>query len=330
MRLTLAAAFVLGLLVPGPVHPEEPPEFVHAFGRGVPGSGRLAFPAGVAVDDSGNAYVVERDIGRVAKFDPKGEFLLAWSGSEESGRLNQPTDVEVDHDGRVWVADAGNHRIVWFTDEGDFLGAFGSTDGSEFSNPNGLGLHPVEPFLYVADTFNGRVRKLDISGSEVTVVADYGEPGTEAGTMGLPTDVAVSRRGEIYIAEPGLNRIQIFSPEGRFRLAHGRLGIAPGRFNAPVGIALDRNDDFYVVDSANRRIQKFRRNAVFVLQWGPSSDKDAQLSQPMRMAITADGLAFVCDTPSPIDDVNRIVVYQLHLPMAVEERTWTDVRALYR
>jgi DNA-binding beta-propeller fold protein YncE len=326
VRLVLAAVCILGLLAPAPVRPEEPPVFVRHFGRGAPGAAGLGFPSGVAVDDSGNAYVAERGVGRVSKFDPDGQFLLAWSGSAESGPLVQPTDVEVDHAGRVWVADPLNNRIVWFTSEGQYLGAFGSTADSALSSPNGLGLHPVESFLYVADTFHGRVRKLDISGSEVTVADDYGVPGTDPGAMQLPSDVAVSTNGEIHIAEPGLNRIQIFSPEGRFRLALGRTGGGPGRFNAPVGIALDRNDDIYVVDSANGRIQKFGRDAVFVLQWGQSGSKEAQLNQPMRMAITPAGLAYICD----VNSSSRIAVFQLDLPTAVERRTWTDVRRLYR
>ena len=329
MRRALTTACLLTLLLPVPVRPEEPPVFVRAFGREGSNPGLFRFPGGVAVDAQGNAYVVEILGNRVQKFDAEDGHLLTWTGSVESGAFQEPADVAVDRQGRVWVTDRGHNRLVWFDSEGGYLGSLGSALEDEFSGPNGLGLHPSQPLLFVADTFHGRVRVFDIAGAAPVPVADYGTQGIEVGHMWQPSDVAVSSKGEIHIAEPGINRIQIFSRDGRFRLSMGSGGNAPGSFNNPVGISVDQADDIYVVDTFNGRIQKFHRNGEFVFSWGISQEKIERLNRPLRIAITPEGLVYVCDTPGAVLDAHRIVVYQL-FTTAIEERSMSHVRSLYR
>ncbi|NIW24824.1 MAG: hypothetical protein GWN29_09805 [Gammaproteobacteria bacterium] len=149
--------------------------------------------------------------------------------------------------------------------------------------------------------------------------------------MLTPTDVAVSSRGEIHVAEPAINRIQIFSPSGKFRLAMGTGGTRAGQFNNPIGIALDCNDDIYVVDTLNGRVQKFRRDGVWVYDWGTTTVKIERLNHPLRACITSQGNIYIADTPGNVLDVHRIVEFRLPPCITpVRQTTWSDMRRIFR
>jgi hypothetical protein len=76
--------------------------------------GEFKAPRGVAVDGSGNVYVVDSN-DRIQKFSSSGVFLAKWGtrGSSD-GQLNFPNGVTVDGSGNVYVADSANHRIQKF------------------------------------------------------------------------------------------------------------------------------------------------------------------------------------------------------------------------
>lgn len=323
------AACVLHLLAAAAVGAQERPEFVGAFARRGHEQGQVRLPGGVSVDAQGDVYVAEIRNNRIQRFTADGNHVDMWSGCVGQGPLNEPSDVAIDDQDRVWVADRGNNRIVCFTREGECVDVITEAGGLPFSGPNGVGIHPSEPLLYVADTFNGRISVFDITEDRPRFAVNHGIDGNEPGQLGQPTDVAISSRGEIHVSEPFLNRIQIFSPRGSFRLKLGTFGERPGRFNGPVGIALDPNDNIYVVDTFNGRIQKFRRDGVFVMEWGPSPIKVEHLNSPLRIHITPTGLVYVCDTPSELLALHRIVIFQLDI-VPVEERTWSDIRSMYR
>ncbi len=81
------------------------------FGAGPDGLG----PRGLAVDPTGNVFVVDTYNHRVQVFSASGAFLIAWgSEGDGAGQFRQPTDVVVDQTGVVYVADFGNSRIEKF------------------------------------------------------------------------------------------------------------------------------------------------------------------------------------------------------------------------
>ena len=321
----------LALLAPLGLRAEEPPTLVRSIGRTGSGPGFFEAPAGVALDAAGNLYIAELFGYRVQKLGPRDSTIALIGGPGNGpGQLIQPADVVIDQRQRLWVTDRGNHRLQWFTLDGGFLGAFGDTARVEFFNPNGLGLDPNAPYLYVADTSHHRIRKFDISGDMPVPVANFGQRGSGPGDLDQPLDVAISRNGEIHISEWGNNRLQILSPEGIFRMSFGRTGNQPGQFSAPAGVSVDSLDNIYVSDTFNGRVQKFRRNGTFIVLWGPSTDKLYRLRNPLRMALTPDGLAVVCDR-DPNRHSDRVAIYRLDGAItAVEARSWTAVRRLYR
>ena len=79
------------------------------------GNGQFNYPVGVAVDSSGNVYVVDGGNDRVEKFTSTGAFLTSWTGSGAE-TLSGPAGVAVDSFGNVYVADSGNNRVELFGD----------------------------------------------------------------------------------------------------------------------------------------------------------------------------------------------------------------------
>jgi tripartite motif-containing protein 71 len=76
-----------------------------------------------------------------------------------------------------------------------------------------------------------------------------------------------SRQGNVYVADTGNNRVQMFDDYCKFITEWGSPGTANGQFNSPEGITVDKLGHIYVVDRGNDRIEKFDRNGTFIAAW---------------------------------------------------------------
>jgi DNA-binding beta-propeller fold protein YncE len=195
--------------------------------------------------------------------------------------------------GKVYVIDVSNNRIQVFSNNGTFIKTWGSfcdiTTGNKCSDPDG----PSGPLSLGDGQFN------------------------------YPQGISTDSTGNVYVADSGNNRIQVFSNNGTFIKRWGSIGSGPGEFRHPEGIAVDtsRNNSnsniLYVADSGNNRIQVLFDNGTFIKTWGsfcqirpdrtPSemcSDPDGsqgpmkvgegQFSHPTSLAIDS-GYVFVAD-----------------------------------
>jgi sugar lactone lactonase YvrE len=112
--------------------------------------GCCLFPPGaMAVDGSGNLYLVDLDDSRVWKITPKGERSTVGSG------FNHPLGLAVDGEGNLYVADSGNDRVVQITPDNKQ-----STVGSDLSEPTAVAVDDLEN-IYVTDAGDGRLVKID-------------------------------------------------------------------------------------------------------------------------------------------------------------------------
>jgi DNA-binding beta-propeller fold protein YncE len=161
-----------------------------SLGDGEPATdARLIFPCGVAADDLGNLYVADRGDHRLRKVTPDGRIsTIAGIGTRgisveempaRKARLNGPLRVETDADGNVYIVSVGIHMIRKITPDGEIknvagtgLGGYGA-DGvpatrSLLNGPHGIALDEKGD-LYIADTYNGRIRKVNAKGIVTTV-----------------------------------------------------------------------------------------------------------------------------------------------------------------
>ena len=250
--------------------------------------GSMVWPTSVALDKTGNVYVSDEWLNRIAMFSSDGEWLGAWgTQGDADGEVDQPAGIAFDSEDNLYVVDTGNNRIQKFTKDGQFLakwGQQGSGDG-EFDMPWGIGLD-ADNNVYIADWRNDRIQKFAPDGSFLMV---FGESGPEDGQFNRPADVAVDKEGLIYVADWRNDRVQVFDAEGRFiteiigdatlsKWGITKLDANPDMkmqrdiaqglerekfLRGPMGVVVDDQDQVFIVDSQRNRIQIYRKIPPF-------------------------------------------------------------------
>jgi DNA-binding beta-propeller fold protein YncE len=239
--------------------------------------------------------------------------LAMWgTGGPAPGQFNIPDGVAVDSAGTMYVADRLNNRIQTFTSSGRFLDAWGGPPGAadrQFNAPYGVAVDGLG-HVYVADTQNNRIQKLSSTGRFLAKWGHNGgdgTPGTGNGEFTDPRGVAVDDAGNVYVADHGNNRLQKFSPTGRFLArwgangGDGTAGSGDGEFRIPRGIAVDHAGHVYVADKGNHRIQELSPTGRFMRRWGAHGGDgtpgvgDGEFNLPYNIALDGAGNLYVTD-----------------------------------
>jgi len=309
---------------------------------GLATTGSLNFPQDVTVDASGNLYIADTSNHRIRKVDTSGVITtIAGTGNAEfsgdggpavNAGLNAPRTVAIDVSGNLYIADTSNHRIrkvdtsgVITTIAGDggagFSGDGGSAVNAGLNAPRSIAIGSAGA-LYIADTFNHRIRKIDTGGTITTVAgdgdADFSGDGAQAVNAGvnLPRGFAVSQTGVLYIADSENNRIRKVEINGIISTVagNGNLTFAgdggpatAARFAFPSGIAVDATGQYFIADTENNRIRKVDSNGNiftvagngligFVGDGGAAAD--ARLTTPFDVIVDAAGVMYIVDTGS--------------------------------
>ena len=267
---------------------------------------RLNYPKGLFADQSGNVFIADTLNHCIRKVDPDGIITtVAGTGSSGysgdgglaiNGSLNEPHGVAVDGLGNIYIADSKNHciRMVDFTTKNidKVAGTCGSSgysgDGdalnAQLDEPSGIYLD-ASANLFIADTINCMVRKVDASTKMLTTVAgaesagnpscSYSGDGGQATLAELdkPRAVYVDKNGNIYIADEDNHRIRkvdiatgiITSVAGDGVAAYGGDGgpAIDASIQNPKSVWVDENHNILIADTENHRIRKVS---------GPSED----------------------------------------------------------
>jgi sugar lactone lactonase YvrE len=304
----------------------------------------LAAPAAVALDASGNVYVADAQDHRVRKVDGSGVIITiagngipGYSGDGGPGvkaSLNFPQNLAVDAAGmNVYVADSYNHCVRKVDSAGiittvagtgvlGYAGDAGPATEALLACPSGVALD-VAGNLYIADSRNGRVRRVSPDGVINTVAGNGssdsfadGVPATSA-SLGWPQGLLVSGTGELYIADRGANRIRVVDAQGIINTlaGNGAKGYSgdggPAQLAAlayPGAVALDATGNVFIADSHNQRIRKVDKmtgNIQTVAGEGFSGSQDdgvpamaARLRSPQGVAVDTSGGVYIADTYS--------------------------------
>jgi len=208
------------------------------------------------------------------------------------GHLHKPRAAAFDAQDHLFLADLTD-RIQVFDRDGTYLRGW-RTPEFNVDGPSGLTIDRLGRLL-VADTHFYRVLVYAGAGDLVSQIGD-GVQGSTPGRFGYPTDVVIDRAGNFYVAEYGENdRIQVFSPEGKWLRQWGGHGYEPGEFLKPRALAIDDKDRLFVADSCNHRIQVFDTQGKLLHSWGSRGERPGQMSYPYDLAIGPDHCLYVCE-----------------------------------
>ncbi len=213
----------------------------------------LRKPYGVTTDKHGRIYTADTERKLVFVIDPLARTVEKREGSSRAP-FGMPVGLAVDSSDRLFVSDAALHSILCYSPKGEVLAHFGT---AALGRPGGIAVDSSRNRLYVADAKDSRIAVFDTNTFQFT--AYFGRPSQAGertdGTFFGPTNVAVDRKGMIYVADTLNYRVQILSPEGKFVRAFGAQGDRPGEFIRPKGIGVDSEGHIYVADAEFNNFQ---------------------------------------------------------------------------
>jgi sugar lactone lactonase YvrE len=197
--------------------------------------------SGVAVNSKGHVFALSRGntsgpafaaaATQLLEFDAKGQFvreigksLYAWSFAHT---------VKIDPNDNIWVTDKGSDMVIKFDPDGRVLMVFGRKQEASDEETGPL-KHPKPPLppedgrfrqvtdvawdkagdTFISDGYvNSRVAKVDKDGNWLK---SWGEPGKGPGQLNTPHSIATDANDNVYVADRGNRRIQVFDKDGKF------------------------------------------------------------------------------------------------------------------
>jgi DNA-binding CsgD family transcriptional regulator/sugar lactone lactonase YvrE len=260
-------------------------------GTGTPGSGgdggpaaqgQLNMPQGLAVDSAGNVYIADTLNHRVRRVSADGTITTVagtgeagYAGDGKPGRdakLNLPTGLAIGFGDTLFIADTGNNVVrqialdgaiqtVAGTGEAGYRGDAGDALDAVLHAPGGIAFD-AEGNLYIADTLNQRVRRVDINhqigtvaGTGASGYVGDGRPATLAELNlatnpleGMGQGLAVDSRGDVFIADALNRRVRRVDVSGTISTI--------AQLRTPLGLAVDGQGFVYVADAEDNRVSR--------------------------------------------------------------------------
>jgi uncharacterized protein (TIGR03437 family) len=265
-------------------------------GDGSAATSAEVLPSGLAIDSSGSLYITSAASNVIRKVTSSGTIstiagdasMAAGYGSDDVSAtktaLNLPVGVTVDSSGNIYFTDTGNERVRKVSSAGiittiagngfaDNEGNGGAATSAKVNGPRGIAIDAAGN-IYIADTLNHVIRKINASGI-ISIVAGneaagpgFSGDGKEATSAQLnyPIDIAVDDIGNLYIADYLNSRIRrvagsngiITTIAGNGNLTYSGDGgdALKAAFSLPRGIAVASDGSVYVADTNNHVVRK--------------------------------------------------------------------------
>lgn len=263
-------------------------------------------PASITVDpaDPNILWIAATGNHRIKRLDLDAGHVSIAAGTGEPGfvgdgglavnaELNRPSSVAVTADGSRYVSDKLNQVIRCIQPDDTIVTWAGQPERRGYAGDGGLAgealLHAPEGqeydpgnriaigngSMWVADTGNHVIRRVDLITELITTVAGRATPGYDPDVtraldarLNLPHDVAVGPRGEVYIADTGNHCVRALQLDGTLTVIAGTCGASgfagdggeatSARLSSPGGIAVDAEGDLYIADTENHVVRRVR------------------------------------------------------------------------
>ena len=312
----------------------------------------LLLPSAVVFDAQGNLYIAETGNHVIRRIDPSGNITAVAGtgvqgfsgegGAAVSAQLDSPEGLALDGAGDLYIADTHNHRIrkvaaatriittVAGTGAAGFSGDNGAATAAQLDLPTALALDAGGD-LYLADSANHRIRRIDAVTGSITTVAGTGMQGysgdngpATAAVIDSPTGLAVDAAGNLYLADTHNQRIRrVDAVTGAISTiaGNGVLGFtadgAPGTPLAlPQGLSLDAIGNLYFADRANHRIRRIDANTGRSAPLRAAAYKDSRVTVARLLPQASTALAPPVSPPAawsrlPIQGISASASYKL-------------------
>ena len=299
----------------------------------------LTLVDGVAVDSDGNLLISHRSKNRIRKVGKDG-IITTLAGNGRAGysgdngpalkaSFNFPAGLCSDPAGNLYVADRNNHRVrridtsgivttVAGTGTPDWGGDGGPAVAAHLNYPSDV-VCDGKGNLYISDRSNNRIRRVDSSGVISTVVG-LGLP-EFGGDFGLATDaflkypfgIDLDKKGNLYIADRGNNRVRKVDAEGIITTVagdgthffSGDYGPATRASLAyPTDVIVDDQGHLYIADRNNNRVRRVDPLGIITTVMGIGGYEyngdneiasETTLHLPFALALSRDGKLIVVD-----------------------------------
>ncbi len=269
-----------------------PPSFASQFGSEGTGSEQFRKPLGVALDASGDEWVVDSENNRIEEWSAAGTLLHDYGESGSGARqFNNPCGIAINQNtGNVYVADEANNRIEELSSSGAYVASLGTSGSGTLSAPAGIAIDS-EGNLWITDKGHDRIVELSAAG---TFIREVGKEGSGEGQLKGPVGVAISE-GTIFVADTGNDRIEQFSSTGAYVGQFGAKGTGAGQFNEPYFIAANPSTgNLYVADFWNERVQEFSPAGRYLTEWHTSGPTHSA-PNPTGIAVASSGKLYIAD-----------------------------------
>jgi len=250
---------------------------------------------GVAIDQRGHIYVLNRGTDHLIEFDANGEYVQTLA----KGYLTAPHGLRIDKYDNIWVVDSGSHIVLQLDKQGHVtlvLGRKGFADSTAafFNAPTDVAFGPNDE-IFVSDGYgNSRIVKYDKDGNFIKTWGKAGNGPSEFKTphtiivgpdnllyvgdrdnmrlqildldgnhiatwthAGAPWWLDIAKDGTIFMTDGYAERVVQFDTSGKILGAFGEKGRSIGKFSFAHGLAVSKNNEIYVAEILSWRVQKF-------------------------------------------------------------------------
>lgn len=305
----------------------------------------LYLPMGGAADAAGNIFISDSNNQRIRRVDGNNQIISTSAGDGIAGfggdggpatsaMLNVPTDVKLDGAGNLYIADSVNNVVRMVTAAtgiiqtiagigglAGYSGDGGHATQALLSNPGGLAFDGNHT-LYISDSFNNAIRKLDLSTGIITTVAGTGIAGysgdggpATSGQLNNPWGIALGNNGSLFIADLSNNRIRKVSPTGILSTfaGNGTIGFSgdngpatAAQLNVPADVAVDVAGNVFIADSGNSLVREVNVSTGMILTHsgnqsrysdggGAAADNTSVFDGPYALFFDGPGNLYVSD-----------------------------------
>ena len=258
-------------------------------------------------------------------------------GQATAANLYDPTAVATDAAGDLFIADYNNSRVLEVTHatgvitvvagngKYGYSGDGGKATAAELDGPNGIAVNSAGTLLFISDSYNDRIREVNLTSGIITTVAGNGKYGysgdggqATAAELDYPSGIALNSSGSLLVIADTCNDrirevnvssgiITTAAGDGKYGFSGDNGPATAAELSYPSGVAVDSAGDLFIADTDNNRVREVNvssgkittvaGNGTAGSTVGSNSVATAsELYQPMGVAVDSNGNLFIADT----------------------------------